>query len=289
MKQLSPEWFEARKGRITASMVGAILGLSPYMTREDAMRSMVRDALGAEREFQGNVATDWGQNNEAGALIDYRIETTHEVEEVGFVPHADWAGISPDGLIGDKGGVEIKCPYSLRKAEAPVQFKSLQEQPHYYAQVQFSLWVTGRQWWHFYQWAPNGNKLQAVRPDKDWLDEAIGHLYEFHKKFLSELENNPDEYLQPKRVQIDTPQAYKMAAEWDELNEAIERATERKRDLLDEIVGMTHGKDAVFAGRKITNVERKGAVSYAKVVKQHCPDVDLEPFRGKPSNYWKLT
>ena len=64
-EQRSPAWFEKRKGRVTGSIVGAILGLSPYMTRADAMRSMVRAAIGAPSEFTGNVATEYGTMHES--------------------------------------------------------------------------------------------------------------------------------------------------------------------------------------------------------------------------------
>lgn len=287
MQQRSPEWFEARKNRITASMVGAILGVAPYMTRDDAMRTMVRESLGAEREFKGNIATKYGTNNEAGALIDYRLETGREVEEVGFIPFEDWAGCSPDGLF-PLGGVEIKCPYGLRKEPKPVPFKTLEEQPHYYAQVQFSLFVTGRDFWDFFQWAPNDTSHETVFVDPDWQNENLPKLRQFYAEFLHERDNNPDEYLAPKRVTIDTPEAHKMVAELDELNEQLELAAERKKDLLAAMVVVAGGKDADFAGRKLTNVERKGSVSYAKVVKKHCPDIDLEPFRGKPTSYWQV-
>ena len=288
MQQRSPEWFEARKGRVTASLVGAILGLSPYMNRQDAMRVMVREALGAEREFVGNIATKYGTNNEAGALIDYRIETTHEVQEIGFVPLGDWAGVSPDGLVGKDGGVEIKCPFGLRNADKPVPFKSLADQPHYEAQVQFTLYVTGRRWWHFFQWALNGTKLEVVYPDLDWQAQHIPALRQFHAEFLHEVEHNAAEHLAPRRVEIDTPEAHKMAAEWDELREQIANAQERQRDLLDSIVTMAGGKDALFAGRKLTCVERSGAVQWAKVAAKYCPDVDTAPFTGKASRFWRL-
>lgn len=286
MKQKSAEWFEARTGRVTASMVGAILGLSPYMSRTDAMRVMVREALGAEREFKGNVATDYGTRNEPGALIDYRLETQHDVQAVGFMPFEDWLGASPDGLIGDDGGLEIKCPYGLRDAEKPVPFKSLAEQPHYYAQVQTSLFVTGRAWWDFFQWAPNGTALERVEPDRAWQDDNIPRLRQFHAEFLHELEHNVEEHLAPKRIEIDTPEAHRMVAEWDELNEQLERAAERKKDLLADMVRLSGERDALFAGRKLTQVERAGSVAYARVVAEHCKGVDLEPYRGKPSKYW---
>lgn len=288
MEQRTAEWFEARKGRVTASLVGAILSLSPYMTRADAMRVMVREALGAEREFQGNIATEYGTRNEAGALLDYRIETGLEVQEVGFVMREDWAGCSPDGLIGTDGGIEIKCPFGLRDAPAPVPFKPLADQPHYEAQVQFSLWVTGRKHWDFFQWAPNGTAKERIYASEIWQAENLPRLRQFHAEFLDEVKNNAAEHLAPRRVEIDTPEAHKMAAEWDELREQIANAQERQRDLLDSIVSMAGGKDALFAGRKLTLVEREGAVSYAAVVKKHCAGIDLDPFRGKASRFWRL-
>lgn len=286
MKQRSKEWFEARKGRITASTAGAILGNAPYMTRDDAMRNMVREALGLEREFQGNVATQYGVNNEEGALTEYRIETMHEVEEVGFITRDDWAGCSPDGLVGSAGGVEIKCPYGLRKEG---DHKSIFDQPHYVDQIQFSLWVTQREWWHAFQWSPRGTKLEVLGPSEDWQDENLPKLRQFHAEYLHELEHNPDEYSKPKRAVIDTPEAHKVIAEWDEIGEQMELLAERKRDLLDAITSMSDGRDMDFAGRKVTLTERAGSVSYARVVKDHCKDVDLEPYRGKPSRFWRVT
>ena len=59
MEQRSKEWFKARKGRVTGSMVGAVLNINPWMSANDAMRSMVRAFHGAESEFRGNIATEY--------------------------------------------------------------------------------------------------------------------------------------------------------------------------------------------------------------------------------------
>lgn len=288
IEQRSDEWFAQRVGKITASRVGAILGNSPFMKRSDVMRSMIREALGAESEFIGNVATEYGNNNEDGALIDYRIETTHDVESVGFITREDWAGASPDGLINDHGGVEIKCPFSLRKADAPVAFKSIADQPHYADQVQFTLWVTSRKFWHFFQWCPAGTKLEVVYPDKDWQDHNLPILRQFYAEYLDELANNADEHLRPKRVTIDTPDAHRMVLEFDELNEQIERATNRKKELIADMVKVAGGADALFAGRKLTLTKRAGSISYAKAIKELAPKADLEKWRGNAVNYWSL-
>lgn len=285
MEQRSPAWHEARKNRITASIVGAILGLSPYMTRNDAMRALVRAREGADPEFTGNTATEYGTGHEDGARIEYEMEFGVTVQQVGFVPYEDWAGVSPDGLVGDKGLLEIKCPYSMRHEDAPVPFKTIEEQPHYLAQVQFQLFVTGREWCDFYQWAPNGTSRERVWLDPKWVRDNIPRLRQFHAEFLAE---PADDHLAPRRVEIDTPEAAKMMAEWDQLAEAIENMTQRKKDLLDDLVNLAGGKNALINGRKLTITRREGAISYKKALDALAPGADLSPYKGKPSEFWQV-
>lgn len=284
MEQRTEEWHAARKGRITASSVGAILGNAPYATRADVMRRMVREWVGAPEEFEGNIATEYGVQNEAGALTEYQMETGLRVEPIGFVTREDWAGCSPDGLIGEAGGLEIKCPFGLRKEDAPA-FKALEDQPHYYDQVQFSLWVTGREWWDFYQWSPRGSALEGVKVNAAWQDENLPRLRQFYAEYLAERED-PTIHLEPKRPIIDTPEAHRIMAEYDQICEALDRAEERKKELLADMVRIAGEKNSIFAGRKLTKTEKAGAIAYAKAVKALIPDADLEPYRGKPSSYW---
>jgi putative phage-type endonuclease len=284
MEQRTEEWHAARKGRITASSVGAILGHAPYATRDDVMRRMVREWVGAEPEFEGNIATEYGTRNEAGALTEYVMETGNVVEAVGFIAREDWAGCSPDGLIGEDCGLEIKCPFGLRKDETPA-FKSIFDQPYYFDQVQFSLWVTDRSWWHFYQWSPNGTSIEKVMFSGSWQDENLPKLRQFYAEYLAEREE-PAIHLEPKRPIIDTPEAHRIAAEYDQICEAIDRAEERKKELLADMVRISGQKDTIFAGRKLTKIEKAGAIAYAKAVKALITNADLEPYRGKPSSYW---
>lgn len=287
-EQRSPEWFAQRVGRVTGSIVGAILGLSPYMTRADAMRSMVRAQLGAESEFSGNIATEYGTANEHGALIEFQMETGLTVTLAPFVMMEDWLGASPDGFVSDGGLLEIKCPFGKRRDEVPV-FKAPHEQPHYVAQMQIQMHVTETRHCHFFQWAPNGTSLHRVEYDPAWIDENLPRLRQFHAEFLDEVESNADEHLAPKRIEIDTPEAARMVAEWDEIAEQLERASERKKDLLASMVEMAGKQNAVFGGRKLTLTKRTGAISYGKAIKALCPKADLEPYRGKGSEYWGLS
>lgn len=284
MEQRTEEWFAARKGRLTASMAGAALGLAPYQSKDDCLRALVRDMNDMPSEFDGNIATDYGVNNEELAKSAYELETGNTVQEAGFVAFEDWTGASPDGYIEHDGLIEIKCPFGKRKDDEP-EFASIEDQPHYYAQIQLQLFVTGREWCHFWQWSTNGHKLELVKYDGGWINENLPRLKAFWWKAR---ESDPAEHEGPKRKVIDTPEAVKLIAEYDELSEAIDNATQRKKDIIARMVQMSGEKNAVIAGRNLTLVKRAGSVSYAKAIKELAPDADLEKWRGKPSESWQV-
>lgn len=283
-KQRSKAWFEKRKGRVTGSNVGAILGLNRYKTADDVLREMVRAWNGAEREFKGNQATEWGTFNEDGAIAEYQMETGNKVEECGFFVHPEheWLGASPDGLIVDDGVFEVKAPYSKRDN---ADFKPLEEQEHYAAQVQIEMFCTGRTWAHFYQWSPIGTKLERVEIDPLFLEWAIPELRRFYDRFLSEIDN--PEHLEPKRKQINSAMAEKLVQEYEELTEAAERANARKKEILETLILLAKERDAEICGKKLTKVERKGAVNYSKI--PELEGVDIERYRKAGTSYWRLS
>jgi putative phage-type endonuclease len=288
IEQRTPEWFSARKGRITASSVGAILGLSPFMKPKDVMRQMVREYHGEEREFQGNAATNYGTNHEPLALADYELQY-NKVELCGFYTKGTALGASPDGLIGDDGLIEIKCPYSLKDKLEP-QFKSIDEQPHYYAQIQFQLYCTDRTWCDFYQWSARVHKLERVEINEEWLDKNLPKLGDFYAEYLIEREQpNAQYYLDPKHISIGDDIAWQLAITYQEINGAIKDLEEKKKSILEELVQVCDGQDADIHGHKLTKVVREGSISYAKAIKDLVPDADLSAYKGNPTEYWKLS
>ena len=285
VKQRSPEWFKARKGKLTGSNIGAALGVNPWKKPDDLIRQMVREYHGAEPEFVGNVATEYGTAHEPLALLDYEMETDNTVQECGFFVHPefDWLGASPDGLVGD-AVLEIKVPYGFRN-EANPEFKSLADQPHYYAQVQIEMACTGRQWCDFYQWAPNGDSLESVAYDPQWFADNLPKLEAFYERFLSE-RDSPD-YLEEKHKEINTQQAKLLIDEYQDLTDSIDQATERKKEVFDELVKLAKGRNSLIWGRKLTQIERKGSVDYKSI--PQLKGIDLEQYRKKPSTYWRLS
>ena len=288
--QRSDAWHRQRLGRVTGSIAGAILSVDPNKTRAQVLRRMVRDQLGAPREdenaFVEDVIFGYGRMNEPGALLDFQMDTGLTVEECGFFAYEDWLGASPDGLTSDGGVLEIKAPWSRRKGQER-EFKSLADQPQYYAQVQIEMLCAGREKAHFYTWSADKQVHETVGIDHEWLDQNLPRLRQFHAEFQDELSN--EDHLAPLRVVIDTPEAAKCTREWDEICEQQDLLAERKSDLLAQMVDMAGSRDATIAGRKLTLVEKAGSVSYAKVVKAKLPDLDLSPWTGRPSSYWKMT
>jgi putative phage-type endonuclease len=277
-------WKVDRKGRVTEYDAGAFLGLDPNNKPHEAMRRMVREWQGLPSEFEGNIATQWGVIHELEAMEVFERELKVEVTLGGFISHPVhfWLGAKPQGYAG-KAIVKIKCPFGIRKDKEP-KFKSIDDQPHYYAQLQIQMFCSGAKMAYFYQWTPHGSSMEVVPINNSWIEESLPKLKEFYDKFLSVCEEEVGEL----RPVIDTPRALQMVAEYNDLEDAIAQAQERKTEILENIVEMCGGRNAVFGGKNLTKVEKSGAVSYAKAIKELAPNADLEKWRGKPSSYWML-
>jgi putative phage-type endonuclease len=284
MEQRTPEWHAARAGRVTASNAGALLGLSPHTSEADGFRRLVRSMHGFDSEFVGNVATEYGTFHEDGALAEYKMETGNDVEPLAFATHSDWLGAVTGGLIGDHGILEIYCPYGQRDKKPP-EFKAIDDLPQIYAKMQIQMLCTGRDYGTFYQWSQHGTQVKIVCRSKQWLDENLVELYDI---WLRAKKADPADFVGPKRQEYDTPEAAKLVAEYDELQEAIDNANDRKKDIIARMVEMSGKRNAVIGGRNLTLVKKKGSVAYAKALAKIAPDADLEPYRGNSSESWQL-
>jgi len=285
--QRSDAWFAARKSRITGSMAGACLGMAPYMTHEQAMRTLVRSHHGAPSEFQDNPATGYGTRNEPDAIWAYELETGNTVTEVGFYTKDDWLGASPDGQVSPTKGLECKCPFGLRGDPEP-QFKTLEEQPHYKLQVHLEMYCAGWTEMDFWQWSAHGSKLETVKLDLEYLLPLVDELRLIYDRFM-ETEIHNHEHLEPLRKEVNTNLAISLAGEYDDLQEAIDNATERLKEVKAELISLCDGKSAIIGGKRVTLVEKKGSVSYAKAIKDLMPDADLSKYMGKASKQWRVT
>lgn len=281
-EQRSAKWFEARKGRITGSRIGAILGLSPFRNRDDVLRAMVREYHCYPSEFEGNQATQWGQFNEESAFFAACCETGIDFNDCGLFihPEHDWLAASPDG-VSDNCVLEIKCPYSKRETG---NFKSVFEQHHYYAQVQYEMYCTGKDKAIFFQWSLRGCKVERIDIDLEFINKTLEDLHAFYLQYLNEIKA-PQKHLEPKRknVEIDV-EPYLQAKKTYEM---AKLAFENRRDELLDAAKAT-GRELVSFGQvNAALVTRKGAIDYKKI--PELENVDLEKYRKKDTQFWKLS
>lgn len=154
MPQGTPEWMAARCGIPTASSFGRIL--TPKTMKVGAGARTYLCELAAERLLGSSLdpyISEWmerGLELEGTAIDYYELQRELETEEVGHCLTDDKrAGCSPDRLIGEDGGLEIKCP------SATVHIGYLLEVPaRFRAQIQGGLWITERKWWDLLSYHP---------------------------------------------------------------------------------------------------------------------------------------
>lgn len=192
MEQRSTEWFNARLGKVTASRVADVIAKTKtgYSTsRENYMAQLVCERMtGTQGESYSNAAMQWGTDQEPLARAAYEAAKDVLVDEVGFITHPTIiaAGASPDGLVGDDGLIEIKCPNTATHIDTLLSDKVPSK---YNTQMQWQLACTGRKWCDFVSFdprMPEGLQLFIQRVDFD--AEYVKMLEAEITEFLGELE-----------------------------------------------------------------------------------------------------
>ena len=194
--QGSPEWLSERAGKVTASMVSAVLAKPETAGFRDYQAQLVAEILTGKPQGSDyiNAAMAFGTEMEPLARSAYEAETGFSVDEVGFCQHPtiNRAGASPDGLVGNSGLVEIKCPKVathlayLIAGVVPVGYKN---------QMMFQLAVTGRDWCDFASFRPDlpeHLQLFIIRYKRDPariidLETAVVAFLDSVDKMLSQL------------------------------------------------------------------------------------------------------
>jgi hypothetical protein len=173
-EQGTEEWFRARMGVPTASEFSTIMAKGrdggASVTRAKYLRSLAGEILTGEPAPEGysNAHMERGKLQEDEARRHYAFVTDSEPVLVGFM-RGKSAGASPDSLIGDDGGLEIKS------AIPAVQIDRLQRRalpPEHKAQVQGCMWIAERSWWDFVSYCPRLPPLIIrVERDEAYIDQ----------------------------------------------------------------------------------------------------------------------
>ncbi len=188
-EQGTQEWLNDRCGCASASRFIDIIAVSkssgkPLKAREDYMWSVAGEQFyGVPTEPASAKSMDWGHALEPYAKEAYEIETGLIVVSSGFVRHPaiDWCGGSPDGLVNDDGGIEIKCPKDRR-----VHMQTWRNGMHvdHLPQVQGNIWINEREWFDFISYDPRAPEdfrlyVQRIWRNDKYIKALESHIVEF--------------------------------------------------------------------------------------------------------------
>lgn len=186
-EQGSDEWKAARLGIPTASSFDKILspGGKPSTQAEPYMLQLLAEIItGAPTETFKNGAMDRGTELEPEAVQFYELRNEAEAIKIGFcTDDAGTFGASPDRLIGEDGGLEIKCPLAHTHVKYLLDGKM---DIGYYPQVQGNMLVTGRKWWDWMSYHPKMPALILRVPRNDkYIFSMQAELIKFDKTLKS--------------------------------------------------------------------------------------------------------
>lgn len=171
-EQGTQEWLTSRLGCPSGSGFDKLITSTgkPSTQSEGYINQLIAELItGKPTEFKVTEAMERGTELESMAREFYELASGNEVQEVGFCMHDVLrCGVSPDGLVGEDGGLEIKCPAPhnhvayLREGKLPTKYKQ---------QVMGCLWVTGRDWWDFVSYHESMPALIVrVHRDEDFIN-----------------------------------------------------------------------------------------------------------------------
>ena len=193
IEQGTEAWLQLRLGKVTASRVADIMAKTKTGVSASRGNYLIELALqrvtGNIEPMYTNDAMAWGTATEPQARVDYEVKTGNFVDQIAFVEHPtiEWFGCSPDGLVGNNGLIEIKCPNS---ATHWATIKDNKPPNKYVIQMQTQMACTNRQWCDFVSFdprMPERSQLFICRVERDqtMIDEIEVEVM----KFLNEVES----------------------------------------------------------------------------------------------------
>lgn len=193
MEQRSSEWLKAKLGKVGCSRLGDVLAIGrngqPLQSRHDYMMDLLCERItGQTADHFKTAAMEWGVEYEPQARTEYEARNGVLVDEDGGMEHPTISGwwCSPDGLVGDDGGIEIKCPNTKTHVDTLLTGEIKQQ---YIYQMTGAVIIYNRKWWDFVSYDPRigddlGYFCRRFYRDKLPVQEVTDGVI----KFLDDLE-----------------------------------------------------------------------------------------------------
>lgn len=199
--QGTAEWLQARAGAITASCFAEAISV----LQKNGTKRKAGDPTAAAEKYAGDLAIErisqkpYGEPPKAwvldrGHAMEMLARAAYETRhgllamESGIVKtDDDWFGYSTDGMVGDDGLIEIKCPVASDKI---IDMLTTGDVSEYIHQMQGGMWITGRKWCDFIMYVPDlepaGRDLfvKRIHRDDDFINDMVDKLMAFRSNVI---------------------------------------------------------------------------------------------------------
>lgn len=168
-EQGSEAWFKMKIGVLSSSNAHKIVAKRDSETRKTYMCSLIGQICTLQVEEINARAMDWGKINEAASRSYYEFATGLKITELPFVfkDNTFRVGCSPDGIVNDKKGMEIKCPFDSANYIKFLVDESRKSEWEW--QENFTMWVMEADQWDFSQYDPRMKikPMKTITSDRD--------------------------------------------------------------------------------------------------------------------------
>lgn len=276
--QQTEEWLEMRKSKIGASDAPVIMGVSPWKS----VYSLWEEKVGFRVNPPGTYAMQRGLDLEEKARKCFESKTNLIVfPRVMFHSDYNWMMASMDGLdIEEKNAVEIKCP---GKEDHLVAVNGMIPDK-YYPQLQHQMEVCNLDKMFYFSF--DGDDGVIVECQRD--DKYIKKLLKEERDFYDHMVDFVPPKMSEKDFDVRTDDIWRSSVEeWTRASQELSKWERIEKDLKQELIAMTNGKNTKGAGITVSKVLRKGNVDYSKI--KELNGIDLDTYRKDPVEYWKIS
>lgn len=276
VEQGSTQWLSLRKQKVTATDAGVILGVSPYQSNY----GLWAEKMNLSPPVQETERMREGKRLEPFALAEFTKKTGIVASPAVVVSdERSWQMASLDGLSEDnKTLVEIKCgPKTCELAKQGII------EPHYRAQLMHQMSVMSLKNMFFFTFDGNSSNIIEVERDDAYISDMIAKEYEFYKC----IDNFEPPALSERDYVIRNDEEWnQLAIKYIKAKEIAKSVADDEEYIRQQLIALAGSRNIKGAGVRVAKSLRKGAIEYKAI--PELKGLDLEPYRKKPSEYWRI-
>lgn len=278
IKQNTPEWLEMRKNYVGASDAPAIMGVSPWATPYQKWE----EKLGLNDKEKNQWIKDKGHQLEEPARMAFEKMTGLLTDpDVKIHPSINYMMASIDGVdVEGKAIVEIK--YTGKEDHNIAQAGKVPEK--YFPQLQHQLEVCGLDMAYYFSFDGQTGVIVKVFRDEKYIKELLQKEKEFWE-CVQELKEPP--LTERDYVKKTDKKSILLANSWKDIKRQLDELEMIEKGLRNQLIEKARSQNMIVNGVKVSRSLRKGAVDYKMI--PDLQNIDLEPYRKKPVECWRVT